>query len=179
MKSDHRSKFFNLGSWKEEACKISWLQRVSNPWPPRYQVRCSTNWDVKPHVRSKLYLPVQWNDMKYIWNSHMYCGCRWKWRVIIAVHSVLLSVVKQTVTLLLSFTLSPTFAHKLYDHWNDCWSVQSVTLVEVRFTSIYMIMILKLNMHEFKRNGLSNDPSFFLWLHSVQILLLKPKKYFF
>ena len=26
------------------------------------------------------------NDMKFIWNnSYLYCGCRWKWRVIIAV----------------------------------------------------------------------------------------------
>ena len=33
------------------------------------------------------YLPVQWNDVKFIWtNSYLYCGCRWKWRVIIAVN---------------------------------------------------------------------------------------------
>ena len=37
-------------------------------------VRCSTNWAVKPHVGSEVnlfisYLPVQWNDVKYIWNS--------------------------------------------------------------------------------------------------------------
>ena len=35
MKSDHRSKFFNLSNWKEEAWKKSGLQRDSNPWPPR------------------------------------------------------------------------------------------------------------------------------------------------
>ena len=37
VKSDHRSKFFNLSNWKEEAYKISGLQRASNPWPPQYQ----------------------------------------------------------------------------------------------------------------------------------------------
>ena len=31
--------------------------------------------------------PVQWNDVKFIWsNSYLYCGCRWKWRVVIAVN---------------------------------------------------------------------------------------------
>ena len=54
-------------------------------------VRYSTNWAVKPHIGSKVnllssYLPVQWNDVKNIWNSCLYCGCRWKWRVIIAVN---------------------------------------------------------------------------------------------
>ena len=162
MKSDHCSKFFNLsGNWKEEACKIPRLQRVSNPWPPR---NLCDAWQTElwgHTLRASSYLPVQWNDVKYIWNSHMHCGCRWKWRVIIAVNSVLSSVLKQMVTLSLSLTMSPTFAHKIYDHWNHCWSVQSVTLFEVRFISLYMIMILKLNMHEFKRKGLSNDPSFF------------------
>ena len=39
-KSDYRSNFFlfsNLINWKEEAWKISGLQRDSNPWPLRYQ----------------------------------------------------------------------------------------------------------------------------------------------
>ena len=37
VKSDHRSIFSNLSNWKEEAWKISGLQRDSNPWPPRYR----------------------------------------------------------------------------------------------------------------------------------------------
>ena len=37
VKSDHRSKFSNLSNWKEEAWKISGLQRDSNPWPPRHR----------------------------------------------------------------------------------------------------------------------------------------------
>ena len=37
VKSDHRSKFSNFSNWKEEAWKISGLQRDSNPWPPRYR----------------------------------------------------------------------------------------------------------------------------------------------
>ena len=55
-------------------------------------VRCSTNWAMKPHIGSKVnllssYLPVQWNHVKYIWNnSYLYCCCRWKWSVIIAVY---------------------------------------------------------------------------------------------
>jgi len=29
----------------------------------------------------------EWDDMCYIWNnSYLYCGCRWKWRMIIAVN---------------------------------------------------------------------------------------------
>ena len=55
-------------------------------------VRCSTNWAMKPHIGSEVnllssYLPVQWSDVKFIWNnSYLYCGCRWKWRMIIAVN---------------------------------------------------------------------------------------------
>ena len=47
---------------------------------------------MKPHIGSEVnllssYLPVQWNDVKFIWNnSYLYCSCRWKWRVIIAVN---------------------------------------------------------------------------------------------
>ena len=37
-------------------------------------VRCSTNWAMKPHIGSEVnllssYLPVQWNDVKFIWND--------------------------------------------------------------------------------------------------------------
>ena len=114
-----------LSNWKEEACKISGRQRVSNPWPPRYQCDTRPTELLSPTLAmgASSYHPVQWNDVKYIWNSHMYCGCRWMWRVIIAVNSVLLSVLKQTITSSLSLTLSPTFAHKIYDHWNHRWSV--------------------------------------------------------
>ena len=37
VKNDHRSRFFNLTNWKEEAWKKSRLQPDSNPWPPRYR----------------------------------------------------------------------------------------------------------------------------------------------
>ena len=38
-------------------------------------VWCSTNWAVKPHIGSEVnllssYLPVQWTDVKDIWNSY-------------------------------------------------------------------------------------------------------------
>ena len=42
VKSDHRSKFSNFSNWKEEAWKISGLQRDSNPWPPRYRCDATT-----------------------------------------------------------------------------------------------------------------------------------------
>ena len=44
-------------------------------------VRCSTNWAMKPHIGSEVnllssYLPVQWNDEKFVWNNS-YC-LNWK-----------------------------------------------------------------------------------------------------
>ena len=92
--SDHRSKFSNLSNWKEESWKKSGLQRDSNPWPPRYwwDALPTELWSYTLGARSILlssYLPVQWNDVKFIWNnSHLYCGCRWKWRVIIPICGV-------------------------------------------------------------------------------------------
>ena len=79
VKSDHRSKFSNLSNWKEEAWKkiraSTGFELVTSAIP----VRCSTNWAMKPHIGSEVnllssYLPVQWNDVKFIWNnSHLYC----------------------------------------------------------------------------------------------------------
>ena len=42
---------------------------------------------MKPHIGSEVnllssYFPVQWSDVKYIWNnSYLYCGCRWKYEL--------------------------------------------------------------------------------------------------
>ena len=53
--------------------------------------RCSTNWAMKPHIGSEVKFvefmsscAVKWCEiyMKCI----LYCGCRWKWGVIIAVN---------------------------------------------------------------------------------------------
>ena len=91
VKDDHRSKFSNLRNWKEAWKKI----RASTGFEPvtsAIPVRCSTNWAMKPHIGSEVnllssYLPMQWSDVKFIWNnSYLYCGCRWKWRMIIAVN---------------------------------------------------------------------------------------------
>ena len=54
-------------------------------------MRSSTNWAVKPHIGSEVnllssYLPVQWNDLKYIWNPYLYCGCRYSIFHIISLH---------------------------------------------------------------------------------------------
>ena len=92
VKSDHRSKFSNLSNWKEEAWKNQGFNgiRTRDLRDTAIPVRCSTNWAMKPHIGSEVnllssYLPVQWNDVKFIWNnSYLYCGYRWKWRVIIA-----------------------------------------------------------------------------------------------
>ena len=65
VKSDHHSKFSNFSNWKEEAWKISGLQRDSNPWPPRYWCDArpnkltllpmnSTNWPHSQCVASQL-----------------------------------------------------------------------------------------------------------------------------
>ena len=55
------SKFSNWSNWKEEAWKISGLQRDSNPWPPRH--RCNARptelWSHKLGTRSICW--VQWN----------------------------------------------------------------------------------------------------------------------
>ena len=92
VKNDHRSKFSNLSNWKEEAWKKSGLQRDSNPWPPRYRcVALPTElWSHTLGVRSIYWVHIsreEWNDVKYKWNnSFLNCGCRWKWRMIIAVN---------------------------------------------------------------------------------------------
>ena len=75
VKSDHRSKLSNLSNWKEEAWKISGLQRDWNPWPLRYRcdARPTELWSHIMGAKSILlssYLPMQWNDVKCIWNSY-------------------------------------------------------------------------------------------------------------
>ena len=69
-------------------------------WPPRY--RCDALptelWSHTLGWRSINWVQ-EWNDVKYIWNnSYVNCGCRWKWRMIIAV---------------LHFHLQPQFTYEL------------------------------------------------------------------
>ena len=81
VKNDHRSKFSNLSSWKEESWKKSGLQRDSNPWPLRYRcVALPTElWSHTLGARSIYWVHIsceEWNDVKYIWNnSFLNCGC--------------------------------------------------------------------------------------------------------
>ena len=103
VKCDHRSKFSNLSNWKEEAWKKSGLQRDSNPWPPRY--RCDALptelWSHTLGARSIYWVhffpcsEIMWNiyEIIHICNnsSHLYCGMRWKWSVIIAVNFPIIS----------------------------------------------------------------------------------------
>ena len=92
VKSDHRSKFSNLSNWKEEAWKNQGFNGIRtldlrDTGAMLYQLS-----SMKPHIGSEVnllssYLPVQWNDVKFIWNtSYLYCGYRLTQRVIIAVN---------------------------------------------------------------------------------------------
>ena len=89
VESDHRRKFCNL---KRRSLKKIRALTGFEPVISAILVRCSTSWTMKQPFGSEVnllssYLPVQWNDVKFIWNnSCSYCGCRWKWRVIIAVN---------------------------------------------------------------------------------------------
>ena len=100
VKSNHRSKFSNLSNWKEEAWKNQGFNGIRTR-DLRDTGACFTSWVMKPHIGSEVnlvssYLPVQWNDVKFIWNySYLYCGCRWKWRVIIAVNFPILGIGKK------------------------------------------------------------------------------------
>ena len=72
--------------------KKSGLQRDSNPRPPRH--RCDALptelWSHTSGARSIYWVRIsreEWNDVKYVWNnSYLNCGCRWRWRMIIAVN---------------------------------------------------------------------------------------------
>ena len=93
VRCDHRSKFSNLSNWKEEAWKKSGLQRDSNPWPPRNQCDALPTelWSHTLGAGSIYWVHIsreEWNDVKkIIWtNSYLNCGCRWKWRMIMAVN---------------------------------------------------------------------------------------------
>ena len=84
---------FQFKQLERRSLKKSGLQRDSNPWPPRY--RCdalptelfneATHWE-RGQLIEFISSREEWNDVKFIWNnSYMNCGCRWKWRMIIAV----------------------------------------------------------------------------------------------
>ena len=84
VKSDHHSKFSNLSNWKEEAWKISGLQRESNPWPPRYRCDaqptelwshtlgarsiCWVHWERGQFVGFISSRAVKWCEIYYIYN---------------------------------------------------------------------------------------------------------------
>ena len=93
VKNDHRSKFSNLiGKKKPEKKKKIRASMGFEPVTSALPVRCSTNWAMKPHIGSEVnllssYLPwgVKWCEV-YENNSYLNCGCRWMWRMIIAVN---------------------------------------------------------------------------------------------
>ena len=71
----------------------SGLQRDSNRWLGLREYRCyalpTELWSHTLGARSIYWVHIsreEWNDVKYIWkNSYLNCGCRSKWRMIIAV----------------------------------------------------------------------------------------------
>ena len=79
VKSDRRSKFSNLhvSNWKEQAWKNQDFNRIQtrdlcDTIAMLYQLSL-----MKPHIGSKVNLlssciPVQWNDVKFIWNNSYY-----------------------------------------------------------------------------------------------------------
>ena len=89
VKSDHRSKFSNLSSWKEEA----WKNQSFNGFRTRdlrdtgamlYQLSYeATRWEQGLLVEFTSPVRSEMIDVKYIWNNwYLHCECRWKWRLI-------------------------------------------------------------------------------------------------
>ena len=92
VKNDHRSKFSNLSNWKEEAWKNQGFNGIRtrdlrDTGAMLYQLSYeATHWE-RGHLIEFISSREEWNDVKFIWNnSYMNCGCRWKWRMIIAVN---------------------------------------------------------------------------------------------
>ena len=76
VKSDHRSKFVQFKQLERRSLKKTRASTGFEPVTSAIPVRCSTNWAMSNLLSS--YLPVQWNDVRFIWNnSYLYCGCRW------------------------------------------------------------------------------------------------------
>ena len=139
MKCDHRSKFSN---WKVEAWKKIRASTGFEPMTSAIPVRCSTNWAMKPHIGSKVnllssFLPVQWTHVKYIWNnSYLYCGMRWKWRVIavqIWIISYILSI-SRILTEINANNLSNDFPT---NNWTLPWN--KVARIELTLENLYLL----------------------------------------
>ena len=92
VKNNHRSKFFNLSNWKEEAWKKNQgfngirTRDLRVAGALLYQLSYeATHWERGQFI--EFISPVRSEMMWRIWNnSFVNCGCRWKWRMIIAVN---------------------------------------------------------------------------------------------
>ena len=74
VKSDHRSKFSNLSNWKEEAWKYQGFNGIrtrdlGDTSAMLDHVSCEATHSERGQLLS-LYLPLQWNDVKCLWNSY-------------------------------------------------------------------------------------------------------------
>ena len=73
VKNDHRSKFSNLSNCKEEAWKNQGFNGIRtrdlrDTGAMLYQLSYeATHWE--RGQRTEFISPVEWNDMKYIWNN--------------------------------------------------------------------------------------------------------------
>ena len=83
-----------LKQLERRSLKKSGLQRDLNPWPRRYQCDALPTelWSHTLGARSIYWVhifpcsEIRWSIYENN-NSYLYCGCRWKWRMIIAVNS--------------------------------------------------------------------------------------------
>ena len=72
-KNDHRSKFFSLSNWKEEAWKNHGFNGIRardlrDTGAMLYQLSYeATHWERGQFI--EFISPVQWNAVKYIWNN--------------------------------------------------------------------------------------------------------------
>ena len=95
VKNDHRSKFSNLSNWKEEAWKNQGfngirIRDLRDTGAMLYQLSYeATHWE-RGQLIEFISSREEWNDVKYIYNiwnnSYLNCGCKWEWRMIIAVN---------------------------------------------------------------------------------------------
>ena len=93
-KNDHRNKFSNLSNWKEEAWKKKnqgfngiRIRNLRDTGAMLYQLSYEATHCERGRLIEFISSREEWNDVKYIWNnSYLNCGCKWKWRIIIAVN---------------------------------------------------------------------------------------------
>ena len=81
--------FFMLPGVAFSNCSTTSFSFNSDAKPKRFSLAAIVSWGkvLKLSWRVRLpYLEIMVCEIYFIWNSYLHCGCRWKWRVIIAVN---------------------------------------------------------------------------------------------